>query len=167
MGTNGNFRYFDLPAGVSLVRDPLFGLAVGDPFQTLPLGETFDFVDDSGTAVSIIPVAGARRDPNDPDDNPQAQLSVLTYPVRSGGSILVTANTTSGIEVRTNSRGEGATVEIGNIRTAGVGRPVVREVDPNFPEGEPQLVLGDGYPVYSMDSPDNNLEAVFRYLVNE
>jgi ABC-2 type transport system ATP-binding protein len=31
----------------------------------------------------------------------------------------------------------------------------------------PNLVLLDGYEVLSIESPDNNLEAVFRYLVNE
>ena len=31
----------------------------------------------------------------------------------------------------------------------------------------PALVLDDGYEVTSMESPDNNLEAVFRYLVRQ
>jgi len=36
-----------------------------------------------------------------------------------------------------------------------------------FYNGFPDLVLEDGFRITSFDSPDNNLEAVFRYLVKE
>src|SRR5690606_5359007 len=54
-------------------------------------------------------------------------------------------NSTSGVEVTTNNRGSGATVEVGNIRTSGEGRPVLRALDPNNIGGEPELVLANSF----------------------
>jgi hypothetical protein len=160
MGTNGNFRYMDLPEGGVIVRDALFGRFPSESFQPITPGESFTFTDDSGTNVRLDPTP-LEFNPNfNPAfDPPEAQflnpgsLQVITYPVRSGGAILASVRADRGVNVTTADRGPRATAEIGNIFLSGDGRPVVRERDAFTFNAEAQLVLANTS--QSADDPFN------------
>ena len=140
VGDNGNFRYLDIPAqtavGVGVVgRDPFFGGGNVDEGTNIERGEVFRFTDDSGTDVIVDPGRGTALTSIDvgldPDDAfvGTGRLSVLTYPVRSGGSILATVNSDRSAIIETVAKGRNDTVEVGNIRLSGEGRPVINAFD--------------------------------------
>ncbi len=142
VGTNGNFRYIDLPEEGTLIRDSFFTSFPSNDFQEVPAGDAFSFTDDSGTRVRVTTDNG-QIDPNfdpfsidnDPTQDPprvgQGQLEVLTYPVRSGGSILVSVRSTSSVGIETLDRGNRTSGEVGNIFLTGDnGRRVEFATDP-------------------------------------
>jgi hypothetical protein len=132
VGTGGNFRYFDVSETLELVRDPFFGRFQSDLYQDVPAGESFDYTDDSGTRVRVSTSPGTPDDFDPTLVTGQGQLQVLTYPVRSGGSILVNARTNASFEVETLDRGDRGTAEVGNVFLAGDnGRRVEFGFDPN------------------------------------
>ncbi|MEM7807462.1 MAG: hypothetical protein AAF561_05070 [Planctomycetota bacterium] len=135
LGTNGNFRYMDIPENGRAIRDPFFGNAIDGGFQILDQGEIFSFTDDSGTGVTIFPAEGIFNEnfnaiTDDPDDQiiNEGTLEVITYPVRSGGSILVSLRSDQSVRIETQDRVARSTAEFGNIYLTGDGRPVVRRL---------------------------------------
>ena len=143
VGTNGNFRYLDVPPqGVGtgrIARDPFFGGGGVEDFTIIDTGQSFTFTDDSGTQATIDPGRG-RINPNftPGTDDPSTQflnvgtLQLLTYPVRSGGSILATVNSDRDFNVSTTAKGSRDSVEFGNVRLSGEGRPLYNSFRPNF-----------------------------------
>ena len=135
MGTNGNFRYMDVPEAGTVVGDPFFGGSVDEGFRELQAGETFTFREDSGAQVEIRPVplernptfTGGSTDPFDRLDRP-GTIEALLYPVRSGGTILASLRTDRAVEVEIVDRGGNrAVAEVGNMFLTGDGRPVLVE----------------------------------------
>ena len=136
VGTNGNFRYFDVAENAIVVRDQFFGSFPGDDFREVRRGESFEYTDDSGTRVRLTPDEGEFNpffNPAiDPPENAaidNGTLEVLTYPVRSGGSILVSVRTDRSLTIENLDRGGRAVAEVGNIFLTGAnGRAVTQTV---------------------------------------
>ncbi len=94
VGPNGNARFIRF--GTTIFRDRQFGGGAPEA-TTLPAGRSVTLIDDSGTQVTLRPLTGTigiipinTIDPN------LGQLTVTTYPVRSGGAVILSANTTGG-----------------------------------------------------------------------
>ena len=167
VGTNGNFRYFDIREEAVVIRDGFFGNSPGDSFLQVRRGESFDFTDDSGTRVRIEPDEGIANPNFDAvTDRPEdasienGTLEVLTYPVRSGGSILVSLRTDRSVTVTNLDRGERTTSELGNLFLSGInGRPVTQQnVNDGF-SNQLQFQLQDNNPNNLFDF-DDGLEDV-------
>ncbi|MEL7240596.1 MAG: hypothetical protein AAGK78_17190, partial [Planctomycetota bacterium] len=111
VGTNGNVRYINATGVIS--RDPFFGgSGVADDFIPLQPGESFTYTDDSGTEVVVEPFPLERNiDFNPVTDDPSEEFSnvgtleVFTYPIRSGGSVLVNLRSDTSVQITTNDRG--------------------------------------------------------------
>ncbi|MEM1011226.1 MAG: hypothetical protein AAGI46_03275 [Planctomycetota bacterium] len=177
VGTNGNFRYFDVGENASVLRDPQFGTFPTNQYQEVPLGESFEYTDDSGTRVRISTEEGEPDPAFDITFNPfdipivgAGQLEVLTYPVRSGGSILVNVRSTRSVGVQTLDRGQRATAEVGNIFLTGTnGRPVLFEVDnddPGFDDVDQTVVFGAAQDLpFDFNNPNADLSPFDDYEV--
>ena len=142
VGTNGNFRYLDVSLDGQIRRDPFFG-NFQDPNLDLEQGDSYTYVDDSGTTVTIEPLAQSTQNPIDPTEGTGPQpgsITVFPYPVRSGGSIMARVFADSSLRVVTTEAGDRATAEIGNIYMTGSGRPVVAD-NGGLTGGRPELQL--------------------------
>ena len=128
VGVGGDFRYLDVPPqtgpGIGRTgRDPFFGGFVVDEYTNVDPGQTFSFTDDSGTDATIDPGRGTVA--LDGTLTNAGTLALLTYPVRSGGVILATVVSDRDVTISTTAKGTGDTVEVGNLRLSGDGRPVI------------------------------------------
>lgn len=126
-GTGGNFRY--LRAGVVSAVDSFFGGTDLNQRVVHDFGASVNFTDDSGSAIVLTPVGRAIPNPNfnplDPlGTGPQIfypQLSTRTYPVRSGGVIVMDVQSTGSIQVNATAGSLGGTAEIGRLEVHGSG----------------------------------------------
>lgn len=145
----GNVRY--LRAGGTTFRDQFFGTTNPD-LTIFPPGEEVNLTDDSGANMTLSPIPlNLVFDPTRPTQPPTLQnpgrLTVLTYPVRDkGGVIVVDVQSTRGFEIETSGRG---TVEIGRIALT---------IDPSNPFSTP------GRPLTVINNADGTL--TFRQAVS-
>lgn len=184
-GFGGNIRYMQLDGDIYYDRQ--FQATEVVPFN-YSAGEVATVVDDSGSRIILTPIGRVTRnllfDPSRPEgpDNPRGigpTLAVTTYPIRSGGSVLVDVTSTGGLAVE----GTGAFAEVSRAEVRGVGRPVINfaeleeDVRPlpvpgidNFFTGDPlDLVVappepedeaGEGEETPRVDLRDTNLELI-------
>ncbi len=119
-GVGGNVRY--IQANGELYLDTFFGGGSLSPNQ-YAAGEEAVVVDDSGSRIRLIPTGGAAgtSGPN---------MSVTTYPIRSGGSVLIDVTSDGNLEVEGIGAGS---AEVSRMEIRGTGRRVISESDLDVP----------------------------------
>lgn len=94
-GANGDVRFIRLSNGATLSNDPKFG--GGTPRETVYApGVTASVRDDSGSTITIRPVNETRGSGRTNYTTSTGQVSLLLYPIRNGGSVIVNASVTAG-----------------------------------------------------------------------
>jgi hypothetical protein len=128
-GPGGDLRY--LHVGGQVFRDEFFGGGFPEPTTYAP-GETVRLTDDSGAKIELEPFP-TTPNPAFTGGNTNVSallgptLTVTGYGVRgSGGVALVNVTSTGSIRVGGGGGGK-AHVQIGTLKTTGVGNPVLRD----------------------------------------
>jgi hypothetical protein len=158
----GNVRY--MRAGGAVFRDRFFG--GGSPEQTTFVqGQEAVVNDDSGTQIRIQPA------PNTLDDltggtTDAGTLTLITYPIRSGGVVVMNVQSSRGVTV-TSSGIRGGAAEIGRIESFATGAPLINDPGPDFiigsaddPKGPDNIANSGDEPLIldpSSTLPENNI----------
>ncbi|HEX8525067.1 MAG TPA: hypothetical protein VF669_22640 [Tepidisphaeraceae bacterium] len=144
----GNVRY--IRAGGTVYRDRFFG--GGAPEQTTFVqGQSANFTDDSGTQITIQPGGDTFADPTGATSN-AGTLTVITYPLRSGGVVIMNVQSSRGVNIGSNGI-RGGTVEIGRIESFASGASLVNDPGPDFVSGNTDDPLGPDDIANSGDEP--------------
>ena len=123
-GPGGNVRY--IRAVGTPFRDPIFGRGTPEVTSFQP-GQVARFTDDSGSRITLTPTASLAPTTNPGDPVPLGDtLTVTTYPIRSGGQVIVDVTSTGGLNASEN----GVAAEIGQVTLNGPGTAVVNDVNP-------------------------------------
>jgi hypothetical protein len=170
----GNIRY--MRAGGIVFRDRAFGDGtVSQIFQTS--GTPLSFVDDSGASLSVR--FDERAFVPNPDFDPRTPgsprflnaptIAYQSYPVRSGGSVMMTlqinnlgtTNTLQGsapMMTISTSANSGRGAEIGTLLIGGTDRAVVVDADGNFSQGSTNAATGTATPSYRVSIEGSRLD---------
>ena len=123
-GPGGNIRY--IRAVGTPFRDPIFGRGAPETTVFQP-GETARITDDSGSTVTLRPTPSTFPELTPGGTIPlQDTLTVTTYPIRSGGQVIVDVTSTGGL----NASESGTSAEIGQVTLNGLGTAVVDNTNP-------------------------------------
>jgi hypothetical protein len=127
-GPGGDVRYIHV--GGTVYRDFFFGGGTPEATTYAP-GEKVHLTDDSGSKIDLEPFPLMPNPAFIPGGTNPAQigptLTVTAYGIRSSGGVAV-VNVTSTGSVRVGGGGGGkAHVEIGTLKTTGIGNPVLRD----------------------------------------
>ncbi len=118
----GNVRY--MRAGGQVFRDRFFG--GGTPEETTFVqGQAANFTDDSGTQIRITPGGDTLQDPTGTTTD-AGTLTVISYPIRSGGVVLMNVQSSRGVQID-SSGVRGGAAEIGRIETFASGAPLIND----------------------------------------
>lgn len=127
------------PGGSSNGLPDPFGGNGGSRFPTYPnpfgsggTGGVGGLPDPFGGDIPVI------TDPDDPDAGVpddsvvEGDLRLETYPVRSGGFIITSVQSSTGVSIATNRQGGGGLADISNITTGDRGTPITLDEDNNL-----------------------------------
>lgn len=131
-GPGGNVRY--MYVGGDVFQDTFFSSGANPDEFTLPAGQSYNFIDDSGGRITLAPTEAFEGietvDPVTGETTTQTvfgSLKLRFYGIRgSGGSVLLSVESSTSVTVTGNSSGNGGPVEISRIITNAEGTPVVR-----------------------------------------
>jgi len=118
VGPDGVLKYLNVDGTV--FGNPVFGQVQGGQTNTFPAGAAVPIVEPSGAIVTLTPVVTTAV--------PAPALTVTTYALDDGGTVVANVTTTGGLTVSGSGNVPGQTFGIGAIHVQGNGNPVVAGV---------------------------------------
>lgn len=156
-GAGGDMRY--LRVGGTIWQDRFFGISTVEP-ATYAAGQSVTVTDDSGSQITITPVAPRNPNyvPNSTFSNPYLpapSITMTAYGIRGGaGLAIIEVSATGQVNITSSGGGFNPAAEIGKLTITGSGQSVVEKAPVVRPGASTAFPPA---PVLSLDPTDPEL----------